>query len=492
MLKSKVLKIFMSYLMVTVILVSSIGAVTVRAADYPGVPEEYHALLDDALSRAGSNRAQLEWALNEAVGEEKEGVAFLIAYMRAQDLTRLSGAYIISHVRPAYEARNRFAWAKDIPKDIFLNDVLPFDSLNELRTDWRGVLYERFAPYVEDCTTYQEAITAVNKVVRAETGATFSTARRAANQDALETIQRGIASCTGLSIVLVDALRAVGLPARAAGNRQWFDDRGNHTWVEIWIDGNWYFTEYDPSQYGLDRAWFEHSSGRAEFGSAHGIFAVTYKPVDATVWPASQSSPSQAAGYPPGTACSNPINAIEVTQHYLDAYQAALAYEAASGDYVKLTIRGYQDEFHTTALTDRVKIGLDVWEGPNVGGELTGQRSGGTTAGPTSAASYVFEVNMRKNRTYRILYTNSRELTVVVGDDPVEVYIYSINKLALKAAIDEAIAKVQANYTPASWSAMTTALTTANTRLNSTSSTQAQVDTARTNLVTAIANLVPV
>ena len=463
-------------------------------SDYPGVPSEYHALLENAFTRAGSNRAQLESALNEAVGEEKEGVAFLIAYMQEDDLVNLTGAYILNHVRLAYQARNRFAWGKDIPKDIFLNNVLPYASMNERRTDWRGVLYERFAPYVKDCTTYEEAMTAINKVVREETGATFSTGRRAANQDALETIQRGIASCSGLSIVLVDALRSVGLPARIAGNRQWFDNRGNHSWVEIWINGNWHFTEYDPSQYGLDRAWFEHSSGRAEFGSAHGIFAVSYKPVDGgTVWPSSQSSPSQATGYPIGTACNDPIPAFEVTQRYLDAYQKALADEAASGDYVTLTIRGYVDEYHTT-LADRAKIGLDVWEGPNPPGILTGQRSGGSTAGGTgwvgTAEDYVFTVNMRKNREYRILYTNSRELTVVIGEEPVEVVIYSVNKVDLKAAIDQANALTQADYTEASWAALTTALTTANTRFNSTSSSFSQVNTATNNLRTALANLV--
>jgi predicted esterase len=55
---------------------------------------------------------------------------------------------------------------------------------------------------------------------------------------------------------LVDACRAVGVPARIAGVPEWAQKDGNHTWVEIW-DGDWSFTgadEYDAK--GMNRGWF--------------------------------------------------------------------------------------------------------------------------------------------------------------------------------------------------------------------------------------------
>ncbi|MFR7810668.1 MAG: hypothetical protein ACLU4N_16125 [Butyricimonas faecihominis] len=57
----------------------------------------------------------------------------------------------------AYEARNRFAWAKSVPDSIFLNDVLPYASLNERKIN--GVpISKRFAPYVENCKTLKRQL----------------------------------------------------------------------------------------------------------------------------------------------------------------------------------------------------------------------------------------------------------------------------------------------------------------------------------------------
>ena len=60
----------------------------------------------------------------------------------------------------------------------------------------------------------------------------YSTARKRANQSPKESIEQGLASCTGLSILLADACRSVGVPARLAGIPSWKNKNGNHTWVE--------------------------------------------------------------------------------------------------------------------------------------------------------------------------------------------------------------------------------------------------------------------
>ena len=96
---------------------------------YAGVPEKYHVLLDAAMVKAGENKAELEKALNAAPAEMKEGMAFLIAYMPERDLTSLTGDFLLNNVKLAYEARERFAWAKAVPDSIFFNDVLPYANL---------------------------------------------------------------------------------------------------------------------------------------------------------------------------------------------------------------------------------------------------------------------------------------------------------------------------------------------------------------------------
>ncbi len=85
------------------------------------------------------------------------------------------------------------------------------------------------------------------------------------------------ASCTGLSIMLVDACRAVGVPARVVGTPQWAGGRGNHTWVEIW-DNGWRYIGASESK-ALDTGWFAKNAAGQKEGSLHNaIYAASFKP----------------------------------------------------------------------------------------------------------------------------------------------------------------------------------------------------------------------
>ncbi|MDR1415637.1 MAG: transglutaminase-like domain-containing protein, partial [Odoribacteraceae bacterium] len=278
---------------------------------FRGVPAKYHALLDSALVKAADNRAELEKALADAPDTRKEGLAFLIAYMPERDLLSARAADLLENAGWAYTARERFAWAAAVPDSIFLNDVLPYAVLNETRENWRGDFYRRFAPYAEHCTTLEEAINAVNKHIRDELKVDYNTRRRRPDQSPSESIAQGMASCSGLSILLTDAFRAVGIPSRVAGTANWHDNRGNHTWCEVWLDGRWYFTEYYPNE--LDNAWFLPDAGRARPGNRdYAVWASSFKPTGEAfplVW-------DYSIDYVP---------AIDVSRRYIDVYQELLS-----------------------------------------------------------------------------------------------------------------------------------------------------------------------
>ena len=81
----------------------------------------------------------------------------------------------------------------------------------------------------------------LNRSVFPKLKVSYSTQRKKPHQSPSESIEQGKASCTGLSIILSDACRSVGIPARLVGTPLWTNNSGNHTWVEIWDDG-WHFT----------------------------------------------------------------------------------------------------------------------------------------------------------------------------------------------------------------------------------------------------------
>ncbi len=187
---------------------------------------------------------------------------FLVDNMPASDRAFLDGDFLMEDVSLAFAARTNFPWAKAVPERIFLNDVLPYASLDEPRDPWRAEFYPLASEIVRNCTNATEAAQALNRDLFKRINVHYNLARKRNNQSPKESIEQHKATCTGLSIILVDACRAVGIPARIAGVPEWAQKEGNHTWVEIW-DGDWHFTgadEYDKN--GLDRGWFNNDAAQ--------------------------------------------------------------------------------------------------------------------------------------------------------------------------------------------------------------------------------------
>lgn len=78
-----------------------------------------------ALKRAKENRTELEKALAKVPKEQRKGMAFLVGNMPDSDLTSLTADFFLSNVELAYKARKEAPWGKEVPEELFLNDVLP-------------------------------------------------------------------------------------------------------------------------------------------------------------------------------------------------------------------------------------------------------------------------------------------------------------------------------------------------------------------------------
>ena len=243
-----------------------------------GTPQQ---AVEDALRRAGKNRPELEKALADTPADRRAGMAFLLANMPDADLAALKADFLLENLRLAYDARAQVPWGRDIPDDVFFNNVLPYANVNESRDPWRKELYELSLPIVKACKTPAEAAMKLNATLFEKLKVKYSTERRRADQSPKESIETGKASCTGLSILLSDACRSVCVPTRIVGTPLWANKRGNHTWVEIW-DKDWHFTgacEQDPA--GLDRGWFVGDASQALKDSPqHAIYAASFKKTD--------------------------------------------------------------------------------------------------------------------------------------------------------------------------------------------------------------------
>ncbi|MBS0260574.1 MAG: nuclear transport factor 2 family protein [Planctomycetes bacterium] len=239
---------------------------------------EQSPAVQGALKRAGENRGELERALREVAPAEYRGMEFLIANMPDRDLTSLKADFLLENVRLAYQAWNAAPWKADLPEDIFFNNVLPYVNINESRERWRPEFVAQFQPLVKNAKTMSEAAAILNQQIFPLLKVRYSTQRRRADQAPSESIKSGLASCTGLSVLLIDACRAVGVPARFVGTPLWTNNSGNHSWVEVW-DKGWHFTgAAEPNGMELDKAWFAGQAGTARRDDArHAIYAVSFQ-----------------------------------------------------------------------------------------------------------------------------------------------------------------------------------------------------------------------
>ncbi len=239
----------------------------------------FEAQIKAAIERAGDNKAEILQALRKVSHDHKKGLEFLIVHMPEKDLKSLKADFLLENVALAYKARDTYLWAKQVPEEIFFNDVLPYASLNERRDNWRQDFYHRFSKYVKDAKTMEEAIKAINDAIQKEVNVKYSKKRKKPDQSPYESMEINMASCTGLSILLTDAFRSVGIPSRVAGIPSWTTMRGNHNWVEVWtLAKQWQTTEYNPSDKGLDQGWFiAHAAQSNPKSFYHSIYASSWK-----------------------------------------------------------------------------------------------------------------------------------------------------------------------------------------------------------------------
>ena len=265
------------------------------------MPLRYRAQAICALAKAGANRASLQTGYNLLSPDQRSALSFLIGNMPLHDLKTISGGYLAKDVSLAYQAMAERPWHSHVPKRVFLQYVLPYANLDEARGNWRERLMPVCQPLVSHCTSAGAAALALNKAIFPLFHVSYNAQKRPIpNESPSQSISSHYDSCTGLSILLVDACRSVGVPARIVGTPMWAVHRGdangnnagNHTWVEIW-DGQWHVlgaSEVSP----LDKTWFLANASLA-YGArmklidgiyAHRIYAAVFnrKPLTPGNW----------------------------------------------------------------------------------------------------------------------------------------------------------------------------------------------------------------
>ena len=383
---------------------------------YPGVPEFYNTLLDSAFVKAGDNAAELQKALAEVPLEQKEGMAFIISHMPKRDLTTLTAALLLENSEYAYKAREKYPWCAALPDSIFFNEVLPYANISETRDPWRKDFFERFSKYADGKENMVDAIFAIARPINKEVKVEYNTKRSKVDLSPKEAMAENMATCTGLSIILTDAFRSVGIPSRLAGTAMWTNYKGNHTWSEVWVDNQWQFIEYYPDT--LNKSWFLADAGKADPNNMlHWIYATSFKPTGlyyyAAVDGAHVLDSIDTSGFPEEMKArfkrmeSRPkkgepyIWGVNVTQKYIDLYQESLENSKLNEDEMMADLVVFADA-DTTKSESRISCRVDIFEGEN-------KIDFGYSPRKTDDMNLFLKFRLKKGTEYKAVVTNPGE-----------------------------------------------------------------------------------
>jgi hypothetical protein len=191
--------------------------------------------------------------------DEKQALTFLFAYMPLSDLADYDGQFFLDNVKMALKAKDEMPWGKTIPEDVFLHFVLPLRVNNENLDSFRIVLYNELKKRVSGLTMKQAALE-VNHWCHEKVTYKASDER---TSSPLNTIMYSLGRCGEESTFTVSAMRMAGIPARQVYTPRWAHTDDNHAWVEVWVDGKWYFLGACEPDADLNMGWFANPAARA-------------------------------------------------------------------------------------------------------------------------------------------------------------------------------------------------------------------------------------
>ncbi len=234
--------------------------------------------LKSALWVAGENRPEMEKALLEIPPERLEYLIFLLVNMPESDLRSLDSSYLLDNIDYALRVRNIWSFRPDLPEDIFLNYLLPYAQIGEARDSWREEFMKSFLPIVEECNSAGEILLSLQSWIPNLLGLQFDYENKSDSFWSVgETVKNKLGNCISFSILLADACRAVGVPARVVVIPQWVGLSAGHAWVEIYDQGQWkHISAFDPGP--LNRTWFEERAATTDTSKfKNRIYAASFK-----------------------------------------------------------------------------------------------------------------------------------------------------------------------------------------------------------------------
>jgi hypothetical protein len=243
----------------------------------------YSPEINTVLFMAGNNRPELEQVLkrynkNPADSMKRRAVEFLIvnmpgkysqgydapwedimaAYMRLdkipnrqlrlqahglgkmvikEDMKHITAQYLINNIESAFAVWEKQTWGKDIPFDIFCEEILPYRVGTEPLENWREKALADFADlnslfHAQPEISIQQACSMVNRQLPSFSGRQIANLP-SQNYSMLMTSSKGI--CYEMTTLALFVMRALGIPVAQDFTQTWPGKDVGHQWNSLYL-----------------------------------------------------------------------------------------------------------------------------------------------------------------------------------------------------------------------------------------------------------------
>ncbi|MDO4190582.1 MAG: transglutaminase-like domain-containing protein [Bacteroidales bacterium] len=190
---------------------------------------------------------------------EREALEWMYASMSLADIVDHDGNFYLENIRTTLRAKQEMPWCDSIPEDIFRHFVMPVRVNNENLDSFRTVYYDTLAARVKGMTMYEAALE-VNHWCHEQVTYRPTDGR---TSSPMATMKTSFGRCGEESVFAAAAMRTVGIPARQVYTPRWAHTDDNHAWIEVFVDGKWWFMGACEPEAVLNLAWFNAPVARA-------------------------------------------------------------------------------------------------------------------------------------------------------------------------------------------------------------------------------------
>jgi len=194
----------------------------------------------DALSFSNYEEAS---AAMSAIEKERGEVHYAKGEV-VEDTQSITAEYLIDNIDLAFHGWKTNPWSKDLSFEDFCEYVLPYRGSNEPVESWRGELIEKFsnlASEMENPTDPKEAGRLLEQKANQIIGFDPIFYLHPTDQGFAEMKQRGMGRCEDMTNMQIYAMRAGGVAVASDYTPHWAKSGNNHAWsVVIDADGKGY------------------------------------------------------------------------------------------------------------------------------------------------------------------------------------------------------------------------------------------------------------